>query len=148
MKKITPALVVPLAIILMALFTKWWYVDVEDGPDSVLIGFPFPYVCDGWHTSLSLQFFVLEFIADALIYFLFCYLCIFLIHRYKPFRPQRIMTATLWVFAALILALGLLMSASKDNIYLVKRDFRMKIRATGYTITLIHKERPENPARY
>lgn len=48
----------------------------------MMAGFPFPYVCDGWFTSMSNQFFVTELIIDFLIYILFWLLLIFSINRF------------------------------------------------------------------
>ncbi|MEM6768710.1 MAG: hypothetical protein AAF655_27470, partial [Bacteroidota bacterium] len=60
MKQLIWRLVIPLTIISFFLVTKWWFVAVEDAPDSWMYGFPFPYLCEGWHTSLSLQVFLKE----------------------------------------------------------------------------------------
>ena len=64
-------LILPLSIISLTIFTKWWYILPVDAPDSMMYGFPIPYSCNGWHTSLSYQIFIFEFIVDLLIHFAF-----------------------------------------------------------------------------
>jgi len=62
MAKLISSLVLPLTIIFFGAITKWRYVAVEDGPNEFLHGFPLPFMCRGWHTSLSLQIFVSELV--------------------------------------------------------------------------------------
>ncbi len=95
MKKLAWKLVLPLTIISFVVFTKWWIVDVVDGPQETLIGFPFPYNCPGWHTSLSLQIFVWPLMIDLLVYYTFWLVLIFVINRYvREIRPSKSVTTT------------------------------------------------------
>src|SRR5678815_3945633 len=105
MKSLTLKIVVPLTIISFATFTKWWYTLPVDAPDTMFTGFPFPFVCDGWHTSLSLQIFVTEFIADLLTYFLFWFIVIFSVNRFViKFKIHKAITIGLWTLSGLIIA--------------------------------------------
>jgi hypothetical protein len=53
--------IIPLTIISFLLVTKWWYVLPIDSPHSIMIGFPLAYSCKGWHTSMSEQYFIINF---------------------------------------------------------------------------------------
>ena len=46
----------------------WWFALPIDGPDKFYWGFPFAFLGEGFHTSMSYQFFILELIADFIIY--------------------------------------------------------------------------------
>ena len=41
-------LVFPLTIIVFILFSKWWIVNVVDGTDGIMYGFPFIYKSPRW----------------------------------------------------------------------------------------------------
>jgi hypothetical protein len=69
MKKQIVQLTLALTSISMYSVTKWWYTLPVDGPDKLYWGFPLAFMGEGFHTSMSLQFFVLEFLADFLVYF-------------------------------------------------------------------------------
>ena len=60
-----------LTIISFLVFDKWWYALVTDGTDEIFYGFPLPYTCPGFHTSMSKQFFLMEFVIDFVTYFIF-----------------------------------------------------------------------------
>jgi hypothetical protein len=81
MKKNIIRLILPVTLILFTLFTKWWYV-FPDGPPVMAYGFPLIYKCPGFHTSLSMQYFVLEMIADLLFYFLICFILFIIIRKW------------------------------------------------------------------
>jgi hypothetical protein len=143
MKKLIWQLIIPLTVISFEMFTKWWFVLVEDGPDEILTGFPLPYFCSGWHTSLSLQFFVTELIIDFFTYFTFWFLIIFLVNKYVyTFKPHKIRTRILLISSSLILALNILIASNPDNIFTVKRDFKTQVLETGFKFTKQIIERP------
>ncbi len=62
-------LVFPLTVIVFLLFTKWWIVDVVDGTDGIMYGFPFIYQAPAFYTSVAQEYFLLELITDLLFYF-------------------------------------------------------------------------------
>jgi len=133
MRALILKLVVPLTIISFALITKWWYVLPEDAPDSMFTGFPFPYVGSAWYTSMAMQYFALEFFADLLVYFSFWLLVIWSINRFfKKILLHKIVTIVLWTISALIIALGSLIASNPDNLFLLKRNFKMKVLDSGY----------------
>ncbi|MBI1183951.1 hypothetical protein GC194_06750 [bacterium] len=136
---------IPLSIISMALFTKWWYVAVVDGPTDIFKGFPLPFVCSGWHTSLSLQIFIAPFLFNVAVY-LMCWLLILQVLKAPLQRMAAIWRRTLgiglWALAILVmLAVGFLAS-NPDNIYRFRRTYEMEIRATGYQFIWEKEPRP------
>jgi hypothetical protein len=133
MKKLVWRLVIPLTVISFTLFTKWWHTLPVDAPDTVFTGFPFPYVCNGWHTSMSLQVFVLEFISDLLIYFVFWFTIIFFVNRYiKPIKVPNILAIVLLSITLAIAGYSIWIASFKDNIFYTRRNFDMEIIKTGY----------------
>ncbi len=144
MKKLIWKLILPITMISMMIFTKWWYVLVVDGPDEILTGFPFAFVCSGWHTSLSLQIFILEFIADFLTYLTIIFFLVYIIDRLiiKIIVP-RIVSIPLIIFSSLIIVFNGLLALNPDNIYHLKRDFDMEIMETGFKFIWQKQERPD-----
>ena len=67
-KKAILNLTLPLTIITFILFTKWWIVDIVDGSDAVMYGFPLIYKSPAFHTSLAEQYFIMEFLIDFLLF--------------------------------------------------------------------------------
>jgi hypothetical protein len=144
MKKIIWQLVLPLTVISFEIFTKWWFVLVEDGPSEILTGFPLPYFCSGWHTSLSLQIFVTELVIDVFTYFIFWFLIVFIINKYVyKFKPHKIRTRILLISSGLILALNILIASNPDNIFTIKRDFNIQILDEGFDVFKIQSKYPE-----
>jgi hypothetical protein len=144
MKKLIWKLVIPLTVLSFILFTKWWYTLPRDAPDTIFYGFPLPYVCDGWHTSLSLQFFCAPFLIDAICYFLFWFIIIFCIHRYciRIIIPKTI-TALLLSFMCLSLGFSVFVISNKDNLFYWKKNFDMEIMTTGYKFLWQQQERSD-----
>ncbi|MBP0613959.1 hypothetical protein J8J42_13040 [Chryseobacterium sp. cx-311] len=144
MKQLTLKLVIPLTVISFATFTKWWYVLPVDAPDTMFSGFPLPFVCEGWHTSLSLQIFVTEFTIDLLTYFLFWLALVFCIDRFlTKIIPHKILTITLWTLTGLVIIGSGLIASNPDNIFYVKRPFDMETMETGYKFIWQYTERPD-----
>ncbi|MBB6503042.1 hypothetical protein HDF25_005232 [Pedobacter cryoconitis] len=141
MKYLTLNLVIPIAVISFALFTKWWYVLPIDAPDTILNGFPLPFICEGWHTSLSLQIFVLEFLVDFLVYFLFWFIAIYIINKYvitiridSHRRVYRDIRRALRGLTLLTILSFVFITAGSDNIFYFKRPWDMKTVKTGYKL--------------
>lgn len=144
MKRLLWKLILPLTVISMMMFTKWWYALVVDGPDEIFTGFPFAFVCSGWHTSLSLQIFVLEFTANLLTYFLIIFLLVYTIDRLIiKINVPRIVSIPLIVLSSLIVILSGLVALNPNNIYYVKRDFDIEIMETGFKFVWQKQERPD-----
>ena len=144
MKSLTFKIVIPLTVISFATFTKWWYALPADAPDTMFSGFPLPFVCNGWHTSLSLQIFMTELIVDLLTYFLFWFILIFVLNRFLiKIKTYKLVTTCLWTLSGLIMAFALFLSVNKDNLFNVKRPFNIEVMETGYQFGWQHIERPD-----
>lgn len=144
MKKLTLTLVIPLTIISFALITKWWYVLPKDAPDSMFAGFPFPYVGDGWGSSMSFQYFAIEFIADLLTYFVFWFLMIMLINHFLvKIKPHKAVTIILCSVTVLIVTGAVTLATAFDHYFHLTRDFKMEIMDSGYKFGIGHVQRPE-----
>lgn len=143
MRKLIWKLVLPLTIISFFVFRKWWYVFPVDAPESMMAGFPLPYVCDGWFTSMSNQFFVMELIIDLLTYFLLCFLLIFIINRYVvKIKISKKLNILLMISCSLILSFAIFIASMPENIFKIKKDFDVEVKETGYNFIWQNTERP------
>lgn len=144
MKQLTWKLVLPLMVISFVTFTKWWYVDFVDGPDEILTGFPLPYVCPGWHTSLSLQIFVFELVVDILTYFTFWFLMTYFTTKFfKEVKVPKILTITLLSLSGLLSLFLILMAINPDNIWTATREYEMEKLESGYKFIWEERTRPD-----
>jgi hypothetical protein len=129
----------PLTIILFGAITKWWHVLPVDAPDSIVVGFPFVFVADGWFTSMSFQFFAIEFAADFLIYFSFCLFIAFLLKRYlTDIRISKALTFTTWIVATITIVFWLVIFSVSENQIKIKRNWDMQVIKTGFKFTWTH----------
>lgn len=123
--------ILPLTIVSMFLVTKWWFALPVDGPDKMYWGFPLAFMGEGFHTSMSYQFFVVEFIADFAIYFSVWLLLSFTMQKWLPnIRIHKTFFKIIWSFA-LVLVFGLYMSIS-NPVFHTKRRYDWYIMSTGY----------------
>jgi hypothetical protein len=145
MKRLSWTLILPLSIISLTVFTKWWYVLPVDAPDSMMYGFPIPYSCNGWHTSMSYQIFVSEFLVDLLIHYTFWFVVVLLIKRFIiKISLHKIIPIFLLSIAGLLTAGLILIASNSDNVYKIKRQFDIEILKTGYRFVWDGYSRPEN----
>ncbi|WP_269234757.1 hypothetical protein [Flavobacterium flavigenum] len=143
-KKRLLSLALPLTFICFILFTKWWIVDVIDGADGVMYGFPLIYKSPVFYTSITEQFFVVELIFDLIIYFIAVLGTLYFVNRYiieikfqKPF---------LWVIqsiAILLFCLELFVVIALEDDFLIKRDFDIELKQTGFKFYFSNEERNE-----
>lgn len=132
-RKLILTLVLPLTIILFGTLTKWRYVTVEDGPDDFIHGFPLPFICSGWHTSMSFQIFVIPFVFNFIVYFLFCLIVILFIDRFiKSLVVNKYFKVLLYVMATLYLLLYGFIFSNPDNLFKLHRDFNYQEIRSGY----------------
>ncbi len=144
MKPLVFRFVIPLTIISFVSFTKWWYALPVDAPDTMFTGFPFIFMCPGWHTSMSLQIFVIEFLLDLLTYFLFWFVLLFCVDRYvNTIRTHKIATICLWILSSFFIAFGILVASNKDNIFFLKRPYEVEVLETGYRFVWENVVRPD-----
>jgi hypothetical protein len=145
MKQLSWKLVLPLTIVSLTIFTKWWYVLPVDAPDSMMYGFPIPYSCNGWHTSMSYQFFLIEFLFDLLVHYTFWFVVALLINKYViKIRQNKIVTIFLLGIVGLLIVQLIFIASVSDNIYKFKRQFDVEILKTGYRFVWDGYSRPEN----
>ena len=136
-------IITPLTVISFATFTKWWYALPVDAPDTIFYGFPFPYVGEAWHTSLSLQYFVDALLVDFAIYFLFLNLLIFVAMRILKYRkPHKALSITLWTIAIIIISLASFVVSNPNNLIYLKRPYEIDVMTTGYQFIWQQPERP------
>lgn len=143
MRKFVTRLVLPVTILAFSLFTMRWHIFVEDMGNEVMYGFPFIYKCRGWHTSVSTQYFVLEFIADFITYFMICFAIIYIIRRWIKFRIARTVSLLLWVTATLAITVNEFWLMMPETVYHIKRKFEVKVDDTGFHFNWQSTERPE-----
>jgi len=138
MKKLIFRLTLPLTLISFGIITKWSYGIVVDGTDEFLYGLPLIYKCNGFHTSMSTQYFLTEMGINLLAYFVFWLIITLFLNRiWKINIPKRI-AKIFWIgFGILFLGFAYL-SNELDDQYLMKRDFDIKIFDSGFTIFGIH----------
>jgi hypothetical protein len=144
MNQLTWKLILPLTVISFATITKWWYAFPIDAPDTMYSGFPLPFIGDGWHTSMSLQIFILELFVDFLTYFLFWFLLVFCINKYlAQIKTYKVVTTVLWAISGIII-LGTSYTASfPEHIFFLKRPYDMEIMETGYKCVWQETKRPD-----
>ncbi len=126
-KKTILSTTIPITVIVFVFFTQWWKAKPLDGPETLYWGYPFIFMGEGWHTSSSYQFFVLEFIADFIIYFVSTAIVIFIFFKRFILQPtsKKIITTCLWIFCSIIILLITLMIYSSNSIYHIKRSYQL-----------------------
>jgi hypothetical protein len=144
MKQLTFKLILPLTIISFATITQWWYALPVDAPDTFYSGFPFPYVGEGWHTSMSLQIFVLELCVDFFIYFLIWFVLLFLINKYlTKIKTYKIATIGLWTISGIMIFGASYIASFSENVFRFKRTYDMEIIESGFKFVWQDTERPD-----
>jgi hypothetical protein len=125
--------VLPLTIISMFIITKWWYALPVDGPDKMYWGFPFAFMGEGFHTSMSLQFFILAFLADFIVYSTIILLLVLAFLKWFPaFLISKIVSKTVWVLTiVLLIGFGFIVTTS-NPVFQAKRNYDWRILTTGY----------------
>lgn len=138
-------LILPLTIILFGTVTKWSYVNVEDGPSDFLYGFPLPYMCNGWHTSLSLQIFLSELLFDFVVYFAICFVIVITIQSFfKTIKVKKFFSIGLYVLSTVIMLFYGMLFSNPNNIFETKRNFNYKETSSGYKFMWHQNRIPEN----
>ncbi len=144
MKKTLFTILVPIIIISMLILTQWWYVLPMDGPDVLFWGFPFAFIGEGFHTSMSFQLFLVDLCIDILCYTIF-WLIVFLIIKKKwpTFTISKWMYRIVWTLAiVLVLSSSFIVSIS-EPIFKMKRNYDWQIMTTGYKFIWQSTPRPD-----
>lgn len=144
MKQMTINLTLPLTIISMFCITKWWFALPIDGPEKFYWGFPFPFLGEGFHTSMSLQFFVLEFLADFMLYFTVVKLLALACTKWHPtFQTPKIFTKTVWVLTFILFTGFSFIVSTSNPIFKIKRNYDWRVIETGYIFIFQATPRPD-----
>ena len=143
-RKLSLALVFPLTIIVFLLFSKWWIVDVVDGTDGIMYGFPFIYKAPAFYTSVAQEYFILELFADILIYFGVINGIIYLIDKFLiTITIRKVVSVILFIVALLLISLELLFAFMPENKFSLKRDYGIEIKQTGFEYPFNIRDRKE-----
>ena len=138
MRKLIFRLTLPLTLISFGIITKWSYGIAIDAKDDFFYGFPMIYKCEGFHTSMSTQYFLTEMAINLLTYFVFWLIITLVINRIWKINIAKRIAKIFWIgFGILFLGFAY-MSNDLDDRYLIKRDFDVKIFDSGITIFGIH----------
>ena len=136
---------IPLTLIAMTTLSKWWYVLPVDAPDTMMLGWPLPFACDGWHTSLSHQVFFAELALDAACYLGLIALLMYALQRWLRARVRKGLLVGLWVVAALAMVVPILQVVLPDNVYYLHRDWELQVIDSGPELLYAPHARPEFP---
>ena len=134
MKQLSWKLVLPMAILSMAMFSKWWYTLPVDAPQTFMRGFPLPYVATGWHTSMSMQIFLGPLLIDFLVYFGAWFLIVLGIKFLRPgLRVHMGFFIPLLVLAGLVCAGTAYLYSFPEHLFYLQREFEMEVIESGYS---------------
>jgi hypothetical protein len=132
-RKLILNLVLPTTIIIFMLFTKWWIVDVVDGTDGIMYGFPFIYKSPAFYTSMAVEYFIVELIVDFVIYFGLFFGLFYLINSFiMELKSRKMVSVILFIIAFLLIGSELLLAVMPENKVSLKRDFDIVIKKTGF----------------
>lgn len=134
MKSVIFRFTLPLTIITFLLLTKWWYGIAIDAKDVFFYGFPFIHKCEGFHTSMSTQYFLVEMVVNFLIYFATWLLITSILYKFIKFKIPKLMSNIFWICFGVLFSLMFYLSFEFDDRYLIKRDFKVEIFDSGFTI--------------
>ena len=131
-------------MIIFILFTKWWIVDVVDGTDGIMYGFPLIYKAPAFYTSVAEEYFILELIADLTIYFGVIFGIVYLINKFLfAITIRKLVTVILFVVASLLISLELLFAFMPENKFTFKREDEIVIKQTGFKFLFNNSDRIE-----
>jgi magnesium-transporting ATPase (P-type) len=138
MKKLLFPLTLPLTIISFLIFSKWWYVIAIDAKDVFAYGFPLIYKCEGFHTSMSTQYFLTEMAFNFLCYFAFWLLFIGMINKFWNIQFPKYISKLFWYVCSILFGAFMYLSCEFDDRYLLKRPFEVKLIDCGLTVLEKH----------
>ena len=142
-------LTLPLCVISMFILTKWWFAVPVDGPDNLYWGFPFACMGEGFHTSMSYQFFILEFMANFAPYFSFWAIVTLSMNKWTPnFKIPSIVSKGIWTLALLLcVGFGGVISIS-NPLFHFNRPYDWELVQTGHVFIWENTPRPERTESY
>jgi len=135
MKDLIWKLILPLTIISFAIFTKYWYVSIVDGPNVYMYGFPLICVSDGIHTSMSLYFYIYDLIIDFLIYLIFWSFIVILFNLFfSPIKISKIIYLSLITLAIIFLLLFVVVINVSESSFYPNRNMEIEVINTNFRI--------------
>jgi hypothetical protein len=143
MKKLIFRLTLPLTLISFGIITKWSYGIAIEAKDVFFYGFPMIYKCEGFHTSMSTQYFLTEMVINLLTYFVVWLIITLILDRFWKINIPKRIAKIFWIGFGIIFLGFAYMSNDLDDRYLMKRDFDVKIFDSGITIFGIHSTNRE-----
>lgn len=142
-KKLILNLIFPLTSIMFILFTKFWVVNVVDGTDGIMYGFPFIYKSPAFYTSMAEEFFMVELITDIAIYFGIITIIIYCINKLLfEIKIQKKISYILFIFAGLSVILQIFLACMPENKLSIHRNYDIVIKQTGidYPFNMIDRK--------
>ena len=127
-------LILPLTLISFGVITKWWFGIAIDAKDVFFEGFPLIYKCEGFHTSMSTQYFIFELMINLITYFLFWLVVIFLTTRIWKFNVPLKIVKIFWIGYGVLFLGFVFLSIDLNDVYLKKRNFEVVIFDTGISV--------------
>ncbi|WP_203256252.1 hypothetical protein [Hyunsoonleella ulvae] len=138
MKKLIFRLIIPFTLVSFGAVTKWWYGIAIDAKDVYFYGFPLIYKCEGFHTSMSTQYFLTEMVINLLVYFIFWLIIILSVNHFWKINIPKKISRIFWIGFWVLLSGFIYLSNDLDDRYLIKRSFDVKIFDNGITIFESH----------
>lgn len=143
-RKLIINLVLPVTIIMFILFTKWWIVNVVDGTDGIMYGFPFIYKAPAFYTSMAEEFFILELIADLIFYFGVIFGIVYLINNFLfAIVIRKVVSVILFIVASLLISLELFFAFMPENKFSLEREDEIEIKQTGLKFLFNNSDKME-----
>lgn len=128
----------------MFLVTKWWFALPVDGPDKIYWGFPFAFMGEGFHTSMSFQFFLTEFILDFGVYLSFWLVLFFLVSLcVHKINIPKITVKIVWFLSLILIAIFSMMLSFSNPVFKAKRDYNWHLMKTGTVFLWQTTPRPD-----
>ncbi|WP_298151394.1 hypothetical protein [Flavobacterium sp.] len=122
----------PITLIAFAVFTKWWLVDVVDGTDGLMYGFPFIYRAPAFYTSMAEEYFMDALAADFIMYFGIITGIIYSVNRWvSAITVKKGFSVVLFVIALLLIGFRTAFTLMPENRFSLTRDYDIVIRQTG-----------------
>jgi len=131
MRKLIFNFTLPLTIVSFICVTQWWYGLVIDAWDVFLYGFPLIYKTQGFHTSMSTQYFLMEMIIDFLVYFGFWLVITLIVKRFWTVEMPKIIARAFWLSFALLFIGFVYLSREMDDVWYIKRHIEVEVIDSG-----------------
>ncbi|MDC8005733.1 hypothetical protein POV27_16890 [Aureisphaera galaxeae] len=137
MRKLLLHVILPLTLLSFWTITKWWFGLAVDAKHVIFYGFPFIYKCEGFHTSLSTQYFIAPLLLNMAVYFLFWVVIVGIINRFYKARIPLLLVRGFWMLSMVYVSFSLVISIQLYDDYRWQRDFDVQIYETGIDVPFI-----------